>query len=120
MSITKQTPELYTIVENDKFVIEEVLSEIEGLQHVMFVKGLMTVDEIIFAVKKYEVSEVHYTVGTDKTHTFPLVMKTRRECFKGQDCNFKFDVDKAQTMYPVIHKMFYDGKDWKYVYNHEI
>lgn len=120
MSITKQIPELSTIVKNDKFVIEEMLSETGELQHCMFIKGFMTVDEILYAVKKYDVNEVHYTVGTDKTHSFPLIMKTRRECFNGQDHNFKFDPDNARTIYPVVHKMFFDGKDWKYIYNYDI
>lgn len=116
---TKVSPsDLKTIIKEDRFTIEEVGdSETGDIHNEMFIKGLMTVDEIIYAVKKYNVETVWYQVGTDETHTFPLLMKTIEECFTSGE---RFDPNNAQDMYPVVHKTFWNGKEWRYVYNHSI
>ncbi len=106
---------LKTIVESDKFTIEEIGNVETGeIHNDMFIDGFMTVDEIIYAVKKYSVQTVWYGVGTDKTHTFPLVIKLRdsiEENDKFGDVEFSF---------PKVHKMFFNGEEWRYVYNYSI
>lgn len=116
---TKISPDdLKTIIKTDRFTIEEVGNSDTGdIHREMFINGLMTVDEIIYAVKKYDIEVTWYRVGTDRTHTFPLLMKTIRECFEHGE---RFDPDNAQSMFPVVHKMFWKDKEWRYVYNHSI
>jgi len=119
MSITKNPfPELKTLVESENFKIEEVGNiETGEIHNELFINGLMSVDEIIYAVKKYDIEKVWYQVGTDKTHTFPLIMKTRRSQTEEEE---KFDINNAQDLYPIHHKEIFDGKEWKTVYNHSI
>jgi hypothetical protein len=116
---TKISPcDLKIIVKTDRFRIEEVGNSDTGEIHrEMFINTLMTVDEIIYAVKKYDVEITWYQVGTDRTHTFPLIMKTIRECVGSGE---RFDPDNAQSMLPVVHKMFWDDKEWRYIYDHSI
>lgn len=116
---TKISPsDLKTIADTERFKIEEVGNSDTGeIHNELFIKGLMTVDEIVYAVKKYNVEVVWYQVGTDRTHSFPLIMKTRRECYKNGE---RFDSDNAQGMYPTIHKIIWNGKEWRNVYNHSI
>lgn len=116
---TKISPsDLKTIAKADRFMVEEIGDSDSGeIHNEMFINGFMTVDEIIYAVKKYNVDIVWYQVGTEDTHTFPLVMKTLRECIKNGE---RFDANNAQDMYPFIHKMFWNGKEWRNVYNHSI
>lgn len=116
---TKISPcDLKTITKTDMFRIEEVGNSETGEMHrEMFINGLMTVDEIIYAVKKYDVEITWYQVGTDETHTFPLLMKTIRECFESGE---RFDPDNAQSIFPIVHKMFWNGEEWRHIYNHAI
>lgn len=113
---TKINPEnLKTIVKSDKFTIEEVGNNETGeIHNDMLIDGFMTVDEIIYAVKKYSVQTVWYRVGTDLTHTFPLVIKLRdaiEENDKFGDVEFSF---------PIVHKMIFIDGEWRYIYNHSI
>lgn len=109
--------DLKVIRKTDKFIVQEIGNSITGnIHNELFIDDLMTVDEIIYAVKKYDVQKVWYRVGTDKTHTFPLIIKMR-------DCNYKNknnDFGDVEFSFPIVHKTLWNGKELRYVYNYSI
>ena len=115
---SKINPEDLKIIRNtDKFKIEEVGNKETGeIHNEMFIDGLLSVDEIIYAVKKYDVQKVWYRVGTNKTHTFPLIIKMRDSNYLNNSDNF----GDVEFSFPIFHRTLWNGKERRYVYNHSI
>ncbi len=114
----KINPEDLKIIRNtDKFKIEEIGNKETGeIHNEMFIDGLLLVDEIIYAVKKFDARKVWYRVGANKTHTFPLIIKMR-------DSNYESELDNfgdVEFSFPTFHKTFWNGKERRHVYNHSI
>lgn len=97
--------DLKVIKKTDTFKVEEVGDNTTGeIHNEMFIDGFMSVDEILYIVKKYSVEKAWYRVGTNRTHTFPLIIKLR-----GDNDENKFG--DVEFSFPIVSKDFMDDSN---------